>query len=93
MQAEHLAGIIPAVIIPMGPDYAIDFDAYRRYLRWIVSLNPVGIAVNVDTGEGPYLTSDERAEVIRVTKEVAGKKCKVIAGCGGPATSCAVANA
>lgn len=93
MQAEHLAGIIPAVIVPMGPDYSIDFEAYRRYLRWIVSLGPVGIAVNVDTGEGPYLTSDERAEVIRVTKAVAGTKCKVIAGCGGPATSVAVANA
>jgi 4-hydroxy-tetrahydrodipicolinate synthase len=93
MRAEDIAGIIPAVIVPMGPDYAIDFEAYRRYLKWIVGLGPVGLAVNVDTGEGPYLTSDERAEVIRVTKEVAGKRCKVIAGCGGPATATAVANA
>ncbi len=93
MQAEHLAGIIPAVIVPMGPDYSIDFEAYRRYLRWIVSLGPVGIAVNVDTGEGPYLTSDERAEVIRVTKAAADTRCKIIAGCGGPSTSVAVANA
>jgi 4-hydroxy-tetrahydrodipicolinate synthase len=93
MRAEDIAGIIPAVIVPMGPDYAIDFEAYRRYLKWIVSLGPVGLAVNVDTGEGPYLTSDERAEVIRVTKEVAGKRCKIIAGCGGPATATAVANA
>jgi hypothetical protein len=30
VNAESLAGIIPAVIAPMGPDYAIDFDAYRR---------------------------------------------------------------
>jgi dihydrodipicolinate synthase/N-acetylneuraminate lyase len=93
MKAEDIAGIIPAVVVPMDEQYAIDFRAYRRYLSWIVGLKPVGVAVNVDTGEGSYLTSDERAEVIRVTKEVAGSRCRVIAGCGGPATAMAVANA
>jgi 4-hydroxy-tetrahydrodipicolinate synthase len=93
VNAESLAGIIPAVIVPMRPDYAIDFDAYRRYLRWLVSLGPAGLAVNVDTGEGPYLTPEERREVIRVTRDAAGGRCKVIAGCGGPATATAVANA
>jgi 4-hydroxy-tetrahydrodipicolinate synthase len=92
MHAEELAGIIPAVIVPMREDYTIQFDAFRRYLEWIVSLGPVGIAVNVDTGEGPYLSSSERAQVIRVTKETVGTRCRVIAGCGGPATSAAVAN-
>ena len=93
MQAKDIAGIIPAVIVPMDKDYTIDFRAYRRYLSWMVGLKPAGIAVNVDTGEGPYLTSDERAEVIRVTREVAAGRCKVIAGCGGPSTAMAIANA
>ena len=93
MHAKDIAGIIPAVIVPMDKDYTIDFRAYRRYLSWMVGLKPAGIAVNVDTGEGPYLTSDERAEVIRVTREVAGGRCKVIAGCGGPSTAMAIANA
>ena len=93
MQAKDIAGIIPAVIVPMDKDYAIDFRAYRRYLSWMVGLKPAGLAVNVDTGEGPYLTSDERAEVIRVTREVVGGRCKVIAGCGGPSTAMAIANA
>ena len=76
MTPDDIAGIIPAVIVPMRSDYSIDFDAYRRYLRWIISLGPVGIAVNVDTGEGPYLTSDERAEVIRVTSHPTGRTSK-----------------
>jgi len=92
-KADDLTGMIPAVIVPMNKNYEIDFAAYRRYISWIVSLGPVGIAVNVDTGEGPYLSSDERAEVIRVTKEVAGNRCKIVAGCGGPGTHMAVANA
>lgn len=93
LNAEHLTGIIPAVIVPMGPDYGIRFDAYRRYIDWLVGLGPVGLAVNVDTGEGPYLTVEERREVIRVTREVARGRCKIIAGCGGPSTATAVANA
>lgn len=93
MKASSLQGIIPAVIVPMRQDYSIDFEAYRRYLEWIIPLGPVGLAVNVDTGEGPYLTPEERSEVIRVTKEVAAGRCFVVAGIGGPSTINAVANA
>jgi|ERR1700728_179452 len=93
MHAEDLAGIIPAVIVPMRSDFTIEFDAFRRYLEWIVSLGPVALAVNVDTGEGGYLSSEERVRVIQMAKNVAGRRCKVIAGCGGPATAAAVANA
>lgn len=93
MNQLNLNGIIPAVIVPMRPDYSIDFEAYRRYLEWVISQGPVGLAVNVDTGEGPYLTPDERREVIRVTGEVAAGRCFVVAGVGGPSTIFATANA
>jgi 4-hydroxy-tetrahydrodipicolinate synthase len=93
MKAQDIAGMNPAVIVPMDKNLKIDFAAYRRYIGWLVGLRPTGLAVNVDTGEGPYLSSDERAEVIRVTREVAGNRCKIIAGCGGPSTATAIANA
>lgn len=93
MNQLNLNGIIPAVIVPMRPDYSIDFEAYRRYLEWVISQGPVGLAVNVDTGEGPYLTPEERREVIRVTREVAAGRCFVVAGVGGPSTIFATANA
>jgi 4-hydroxy-tetrahydrodipicolinate synthase len=88
-----LEGIIPAVIVPMRNDYSIDFDAYEKYIEWVVSYKPVGLAVNVDTGEGPYLTPEERSEVIRVTKKVASDRCFIVAGVGGPSTSIAINNA
>jgi 4-hydroxy-tetrahydrodipicolinate synthase len=93
VQPRDLEGIIPAVIVPMGPDYAIDYPAYRRYLAWVIGQGAVGLAVNVDTGEGPYLTAEERAEVIRVTREVANGRAFVVAGVGGPSTAQATANA
>ncbi len=93
MHTLNLNGIIPAVIVPIRQDYSIDFGAYRRYLEWVISQGPVGLAVNVDTGEGPYLTPEERREVIRVTREVAAGRCFIVAGVGGPSTIFAIANA
>lgn len=93
MQPLNLNGIIPAVVLPMRQDYSIDFDAYQHYLDWVIRQGPVGIAVNVDTGEGPYLTSEERIQVIQVTRQVVAGRCAIIAGVGGPGTLTAIANA
>ena len=93
MDAKSLQGIIPAVIVPMRQDYSIDFEAFRRYLEWVISQGPVGLAVNVDTGEGPYLTAEERSDVISTACEVAAGRAFIVAGVGGPSTINAVANA
>ena len=93
MNTINLEGIIPAVIVPMRQDYSIDFEAFRDYLHWIISQRPVGLAVNVDTGEGPYLTPDERIQVIQTARDVAAGQCYIVAGVGGPGTLAAIANA
>jgi len=93
MNQIDLQGIIPAVIVPMRQDFSIDFDAFKNYLEWVVSLGPVGLAVNVDTGEGPYLTPEERILVIQAARQVADDKCVIVAGVGGPSTAAAINNA
>lgn len=93
MQKINLEGMIPAVIVPMRSDFSIDFQAFEHYLEWMVSLEPVGLAVNVDTGEGPYLTQDERRRVIETARRAAKGRCAIIAGVGGPGTLTAVENA
>lgn len=92
-QELNLKGLIPAVVVPMRKDYSIDFPAFERYLSWIVGLGPVGLALNVDTGEGPYLTPDERSEIIRTARKMAQGRCALIAGVGGPSTAAAMTNA
>src|SRR5512146_1977991 len=93
MNALNLKGIIPAIIVPMREDFSIDIEALRHYLEWVVSMGPVGLAVNADTGEGPYLTADERVLVIRTAREVAAGRCAIVAGVGGPSTQVATGNA
>jgi len=92
MNQLNLKGIIPAVIVPMLEDYSIDFSAFERYLEWVIQQGPVGLAVNVDTGEGPYLSPDERVEVIRNARRVANGRCSIVAGVGGPSTMTAMTN-
>jgi len=93
MSNLDLKGIIPAVIVPMRSDYSIDFEAFRGYLEWVISQGAVGLAVNVDTGEGPYLSPEERSEVIGTARQVAAGRCFIVSGVGGPSTLNAVANA
>jgi 4-hydroxy-tetrahydrodipicolinate synthase len=49
--------------------------------------------VNVDTGEGPHLTADEKRQTLETVAEAAAGKCKVIGGVAGPSTAQGVANA
>ena len=65
----RLDGLIPATVLPMTADGAIDEPALRRYLRWIAAQEPVALAVNADTGEGPNLDARERVRVIEIARE------------------------
>lgn len=93
MISLDLAGTIPALIVPMRRDYSIDFGAFRHYVEWVVSQGPIGIAVNVDTGEYAYLTTEERGQVVKIARELADSRCAVVAGVGGPGTATAILNA
>lgn len=93
MEAISLEGIIPAIIVPMRSDFSIDYGALETYLEWVIGQGAVGLAVNVDTGEGPYLTPEERSQVIQISRRVANGRCYIVAGVGGPGTLSAVDNA
>ena len=86
------SGIYSAVITPMNKDFSIDLENFKKYLEWLKDQNVDGFAINVDTGEGPSLTSDERKSLLKTAKDVAGE-LKVIAGIIGGSTENAVIEA
>jgi 4-hydroxy-tetrahydrodipicolinate synthase len=88
-----LQGIIPAIVLPMDDHYAPDLPALRRYVEWLLPQEPVALAVNVDTGEGPHLSFGERAAVLETVANAAKGKCLIVAGIAGPYTDQAIANA
>lgn len=70
--ARPYTGIIAAPLLPMLPDQSVDWDALRRYVRWIADQGPAGIAMNMDASEGVALTVEEQDQVVRVCRQELG---------------------
>ncbi len=89
--ALDLDGLIPATVLPMDADGRIDEPALRQYIAWVVEQGPVALAINVDTGEGPHLTHDEKVRVLEIVGDVTD--LPIVAGLAGPSTEAAVKQA
>lgn len=88
-------GIFPATITNFFEDFSIDFESFKNYLSWLKNQDVSGFAINVDTGEGPSLTSEERMSLLKAAKEISGdlSDLKLIAGIIGGSTENAVKEA
>ena len=93
MQDIDLRGIIPAIVTPMTSEGELDLPALKRYVAWLADQGPIALAVNVDTGEGPHLTPDEKRQTLETVAEAVAGKCKVVGGVAGPSTAQGVTNA
>lgn len=82
-------GLIPATVTPMKNDLEIDLDAFDTYLKWIIGQGIVGLAVNVDTGEGPTLTPNERVILLETARERLGDSKVLVAGLSATSTTVA----
>lgn len=65
---RHITGM-SAVLLPMHPGGGIDWEGFERHLG---ATHEAGLvpAVNMDTGFGPFLTPDQRDEVLARTDAV-----------------------
>lgn len=93
MLPRRLHGILAAAVLPMDRRFRIDLPAYRRYLRWLAAQGVHGIAVNVDTGEGPHLLESERIEVLKAARAAVGPRLTIVAGLSPSFTEQAVRSA
>lgn len=89
MSTVDLRGLVAATVTPMRPDFSIDEDALRSYLKHVAGQGVCGIAVNVDTGEGPHLHPEERLRVVEIAAEEVGDQVTVVAGLSASFTDAA----
>lgn len=81
MRPHQLAGIIPPLVTPFQPDGAIDEQAHRAEVRYMIDTAKVhGVAVCGSTGEGHTLTTEETRQVVAWTVDEAAGRIPVIAG-------------
>jgi 4-hydroxy-tetrahydrodipicolinate synthase len=89
-----LNGLIPATLTPMTEDYQVDEAGLKKYIRWVIQHDGLkGVAVNMDTGEGPHLVAEEKKRIISIWREEVGGGFPILAGVGGPSTADAIRDA
>ena len=83
-------GTFTALVTPFR-DSGIDVSALEELIEAQISAGITGIVAIGTTGESPTLSSDERAQVIRLAVARANKRCVVLAGTGSNSTHHAIA--
>ncbi len=75
--------MVTAMITPMTPDGAVDFDGAARLADYLVTdQRNDGLVINGTTGEAPTTTDAEKEQLLRVVLDAVGGRAKVVAGVG-----------
>lgn len=85
-QKPGLSGLIPPVITPLTQSGDVDTDALQQLIHYLIVNHASGAFVLGSSGEGPWLTSQQKEKVVRTTVEAADGKIKVLAGALEPST-------
>ncbi|HEY9545444.1 MAG TPA: 4-hydroxy-tetrahydrodipicolinate synthase [Solimonas sp.] len=85
-----IKGSIVAVVTPMFPDGAVDWDSLSALVEWHIAEGTDGIVAVGTTGESATLNVDEHIEVIRRVVKLSKKRVPIIAGTGANSTSEAI---
>jgi 4-hydroxy-tetrahydrodipicolinate synthase len=85
-----IKGSIVAIVTPMYPDGAVDWDSLAALVDWHVAEGTDAIVAVGTTGESATLDVDEHIEVIRRVVKLARNRVPVIAGTGANSTAEAI---
>ncbi|MBD3205454.1 4-hydroxy-tetrahydrodipicolinate synthase [Candidatus Bathyarchaeota archaeon] len=79
-------GIFVPNVTPFNGKGEIIFDALGNLVEYWIENGVSGIVANASTGEGPYLSMEEKAQVIEYIIEKADGRVSVFAGSGSMST-------
>ena len=85
------SGSLVAIVTPMRPDGAVDFDAWGRLIDFHAQGGTSGIVVGGTTGESATLSDAELGELTQRACALARGRMAVIAGAGTSSTAATVA--
>jgi len=83
---KKLEGVIPALILPFKKSGDINFELLEKQVSYLVSSGINGLFVNGTTGEGAWLTMEEKEQVFKFVKEISKGKVFLCAACLQPST-------
>ncbi len=75
--------MLTAMITPMTPDGAVDYDGAARLASFLVNdMRNDGLVVSGTTGEAPVTTDGEKDRLLRAVVEAVGDRASIVAGVG-----------
>jgi len=83
---KRLEGVIPALILPVNKEGKINFKFLEKQTTYLISEGINGIFINGTTGEGAWLTMEEKVQVFKSVKEINKGKVFLCAACLQPTT-------
>jgi len=83
---KRLEGIIPASILPVNENGKINFKFLEKHIVYLISAGVNGLFINGTTGEGAWLTIEEKIQVIKTVTEISKGKVFLCAACLQPST-------
>lgn len=87
---SQFRGVYAIPVTPFNEDLSIDWESLRKCIAFSVEAGAHGIVLPVNASEGPFLTDDERKQVLRTGVEVVDSAVPVVGGVSGAATAVSV---
>ncbi|MFD2787505.1 4-hydroxy-tetrahydrodipicolinate synthase [Hymenobacter rubripertinctus] len=89
---DKFRGTGVALVTPFTPtpDRAVDYPALRRLIDFQLAGGVDYLVINGTTAESPTLTTEEKAEIMRVAREHTAGRCPLVYGLGGNDTAALV---
>ncbi len=85
--SSRLRGVVPAITTPFTESGGVDHPALERQVAYLRDAGAHGIFACGGTGEGAYLTVQEKADVVRTVRDVIGPDGLLCAALIGPSTA------
>lgn len=79
-------GIIPALILCNDGEGTLSEKTLERQLGYLLEGGVHGVFVNGSTGEGAVLSTDEKAQILRMARKIVGDRVPLYAVCLQPST-------
>ena len=81
-----LAGVIPAPITPLTEEGSVDFGLLEKQIDYLTTSGADGLFVNGTTGEGAYLATAEKKQILKAARQVVSGRAFLAAACIQPST-------
>lgn len=88
--ARPFGAVLTAMVTPMTPDGAVDFEAAARLAKRLVDDGNDGLVLSGTTGESPTTHAPEKADLVAAVAAAVGDRAAIIAGAGSNDTEHAI---